>query len=409
MKNVFLITKLKTSNLGNEVLSTEIIRLFKENNKNDVIRVNGRPMGIEGYFVNRIIKSKLPSQQLDKWAEKIASQINKIAPIEFAANNPKIILVKEQSPKMKWEPIKAKLRPLKRLLGITKVFFPAYQPRAAYLKSADWLVYSGAGEVGDNSVFLRQLLEIRVAQKLGVKTAAVNQSVVIKTPLFQQLTAHVYGKMEKIVIRGTQTQRNLIKYGVPENIIELAPDSAINATYNGSVVRDKRKIGFNLTPRLNVNNAQIETIIKHLESLGKEIFFITNEPFGDLSMMNILQEKFGIKPISKLDGYKDYMEKLASLDWVISARLHTNVLSLATGTPIIPVEGNVFKTTELMEQLQYPIPVIDTAQNEWVGKLLAEVDKLDRGDYLIADYFTKVLPLVKEKAKRNASWLNDFN
>lgn len=409
MKNVFLITKLKTSNLGNEVLTTEIIRLFKENNKNDVIRVNGRPMGIEGYFVNRIIKSKLPSQQLDKWAEKIASRINKITPIEFAANNPKIILVKEQSPKMKWEPIKAKLRPLKRLLGITKVFFPAYQPRAAYLKSADWLVYSGAGEVGDNSVFLRQLLEIRVAQKLGVKTAAVNQSVVIKTPLFQQLTAHVYGKMEKIIIRGTQTQRNLIKYGVPEKIIELAPDSAINATYNGNVVRDKNKIGFNLTPRLNVNNAQIETIIKHLEGLGKEVFFITNEPFGDLSMMNILQERFGIKPISKLDGYKDYMEKLASLGWVISARLHTNVLSLATGIPIIPVEGNVFKTTELMEQLQYPIPVIDTAQNEWVEKLLAEVDKLDRGDYLIADYFTKVLPLVKEKAKRNASWLNDFN
>ncbi len=409
MKNIFLITKLKTSNLGNEVLTTEIIRLFKENNKNDVIRVNGRPMGIEGYFVNRIIKSKFPSQQLDKWAEKIASRINEITPVEFTANDPQIILVKEQSPKMKWEPIKAKLRPLKRLLGITKVFFPAYQPRAKYLKSADWLVYSGAGEVGDNSVFLRQLLEIRVAQKLGIKTAAVNQSVVIKTPLFQQLTAHVYGKMEKIVIRGTQTQRNLIKYGVPENIIELAPDSAINATYNGNVVRDKNKIGFNLTPRLNVNNAQIETIIKHLESLGKEIFFITNEPFGDLSMMNILQEKFGIKSITKLNGYKEYMEKLASLDWVISARLHTNVLSLATGIPIIPVEGNVFKTTELMEQLQYPIPVIDTAQNEWVEKLLAEIDKLDRNDYLIADYFIKVLPAVKEKAKRNASWLNDFN
>lgn len=409
MKNIFLITKLKTSNLGNEVLTTEIIRLFKENNKNDVIRVNGRPMGIEGYFVNRIIKSKLPSQQLDKWAEKIASRINEITPVEFTANDPQIILVKEQSPKMKWEPIKAKLRPLKRILGITKVFFPAYQPRAKYLKSADWLVYSGAGEVGDNSVFLRQLLEIRVAQKLGIKTAAVNQSVVIKTPLFQQLTAHVYGKMEKIVIRGTQTQRNLIKYGVPENIIELAPDSAINATYNGNVVRDKNKIGFNLTPRLNVNNAQIETIIKHLESLGKEIFFITNEPFGDLSMMNILQEKFGIKSITKLNGYKEYMEKLASLDWVISARLHTNVLSLATGIPIIPVEGNVFKTTELMEQLQYPIPVIDTAQNKWVENLLAEIDKLDRNDYLIADYFTKVLPAVKEKAKRNASWLNDFN
>lgn len=408
MKKIFLITKLNTSNLGNEVLSTEVIRLFKEINPNDIIRVNGRPRGLEGYFVDRIKNSTTPEVQLDKWADKIVADIKRRPKCEFTANEPKISLVKEQSPKMKWEPLKARLRPLKRYLGILKTFYPAYEARAKYLKEADWLVYSGAGEVGDNSVFLRQLLEIRIAQKLGLKTAAVNQSVVIKTPLFQKLTAHVYGKMEKIVIRGTVTKDNLVSYGVPEKIIELAPDSAINALYTGSVARNINKVGLNITPNCRASIEQLEVIVQHLKSMGKEIFFITNEPFGDLEIMNTFQNRFGIPALNKLDSYKHYMDYLASFGWIISARLHTNVLSLDCGTPIIPVEGNVFKTTELMQELQYPVPVINPANSDWVDQLLHEIDRIEQGAYHTDNYFSTILPHVRQRAKRNAAWLVEF-
>src|SRR5690606_25055846 len=138
--------------------------------------------------------------------------------IEFKSTDPKVEMLLATSGLAKLEPFKARLRPVKRVMSALRAYNKPYQMRAAMLQEADWLIYSGAGEVGDNDVFLRQLLELRIAQKMGIRTAAVNQSVVIHTPLFQQLTAHVYGKMNVVVVRGEITASNLKRYGVPEGI-----------------------------------------------------------------------------------------------------------------------------------------------------------------------------------------------
>ena len=68
----------------------------------------------------------------------------------------------------KW---KSKLKPLKRLYYSLLTYSNQYKERARQLKQADWLVYSGAGEVndqhgniGNSHVLLRQLIELRVAQ-----------------------------------------------------------------------------------------------------------------------------------------------------------------------------------------------------------------------------------------------------
>jgi hypothetical protein len=50
MKNVFLITKLITTYLGNEALSNEIIKLFSGISKDIILHVDGCPFGLDGYY-----------------------------------------------------------------------------------------------------------------------------------------------------------------------------------------------------------------------------------------------------------------------------------------------------------------------------------------------------------------------
>ncbi|MEI2748031.1 MAG: polysaccharide pyruvyl transferase family protein [Ferruginibacter sp.] len=411
MKKVFLITKLKTTNLGNEALSNEIISLFSGISNDVILNVNGRPFGLDGYYPKRIINQSDPVAVLDKWADKIVAKIKKEAGTGFNKQVPAVKLLKNDSGDLKNESIRAKLRPLKRVIVSFFPYWKEYRQRASTLKNADWLIYSGAGEVGDNIVFLRQLVEIRVAQKLGIKTAAVNQSVVIKTDPFKKLVGHVYGNMSKIVIRGTTTRENLISYGVPGNIIEVAPDSAINAAFPPSArpQRDPLLVGINITPRIKITEEEIGKVVAHIRSLGRKLIFITNEPFEDSKVSPLFTEKLGVEFVKNFSSYHEYMKQLASCDFVISARLHTNILSLDTHTPIIPIEGNVFKSTELLKQLEYPVKTLNSQDEGWVNQLIREIDLLHNRKYDFDAYFSNTFPKHQQAVKRNAAWINEIN
>jgi uncharacterized Fe-S cluster-containing radical SAM superfamily protein len=116
MKKVFLITKLKTTNLGNEALSNEIISLFSGISNDVILNVNGRPFGLDGYYPKRIINQADPVAVLDKWADKIVAQIKKEAGTGFNKQVPAVKLLKNDSGDLKNESIRAKLRPLKRVI-----------------------------------------------------------------------------------------------------------------------------------------------------------------------------------------------------------------------------------------------------------------------------------------------------
>ncbi len=410
MKKIFLITKLKTTNIGNEALSTEIINLFSSLSNNNTLNVNGRPFGLDGYYPSRIINKTDPVETLEKWADAIVKQMKKESSASFDVNIPKVKLLNgHQSSLMQKEKLKAKLRPLKRWLLSFSPYANQYKKRAATLKNADWLIYSGAGEVGDNIVFLRQLVEIRAAQKMGIRTAAVNQSVVIKTEPFKKLVGHVYGKMDKIVIRGEVTRQNLSSYGVNTNIIEVAPDSAINSNFinAGNTKKNNNLVGINITPRIKITDGEMDAIVKALQGLGKKIIFITNEPFEDSKVAVIFKEKYNIEFVNDFAGCKDYMAKIAECDFVISARLHTNILSLVTNTIIIPIEGNVFKSTELLKQLEYPVATLNSAKEGWANELVNEINNVHNNKYAFDNYFKNTFPIYKLKVQRNAAWLND--
>ncbi len=419
MKKIFLITKLKTSNIGNEALSHEIIRLFHEKVEDCIINVNGRPFGLDGYLASTLAKSDNPLQLFEKWTDEIVNKLRKENDVEFKPHKGSVILFSDVSD-FKADQWKAWLRPIKRLYNSMLIYSKSYEKRAKVLKASEWIIYSGAGEVNDGNgstnindgnVFLRQLIEIRVAQKLGLKSAAINQSVYLKTKLFQSICAHVYSKMEKIIIRGKTTRENLINYGVPDSIIEIAPDSAINTTLDDSVIlkKNKNRVGFNISDRVKISNEEIAKIIAHLHSLNKEVVFCTNEPYGDMEIINKFEKKFNISNMNVHRNYKEYAAGLAECDFIISARVHTNMLSLVSHTPIIPIEGNDFRLAELLEGFKYPIQIVKSREEGWVDQLLLEIDNVVvNKKYDFDNYFNSVFEPCRKLSYRNATWLNEI-
>lgn len=415
MPKIFLITKLKTTNVGNQALSEELIRLFTAHVGKDQLIIDGRPMGLDSYSEARIKSSTDPLKTFERWADAIVSKFASVPEIDFTPRTPSVTLLTGDHPQLRFEKIKARIRPLKRFLSRIKAYNAPYRNRLQRLQTCEWLVYSGAGEVGDNNVFLRQLIELRVAQKLGKKTAAVNQSVVIKTSVYQKLVAHVYGHMDKIVVRGDISRSNLISYGVTRDVFEIAPDTALNTTFHvksAYLMREgfkKPVVGINFTPRVKLDFKKVEEIVKKIKESDRDIVFLTNEPFEDGPLGTELMRKFGVSLLRNPYDYVAYCSLLGELEFLISTRLHSNVLALVAGTPIIPIEGNVFKTTELLRQLQYPVPVVDPSSANWIDRVIQEMGNFNTNLYDWEKYFEETLPVHKKRIAKNASWLQSVH
>jgi len=165
----------------------------------------------------------------------------------------------------------------------------------------------------------------------------------------------------------------------------------------------------NSSPRTKISTEQIGIIIHLLQSLGKKVIFITNEPYEDIKVARIFSEEYKVEFVKNFHSYHQYMKQLAAYDFVISARLHTNILSLDTHTPIIPIDGNVFKSKELLGQLEYPLNTLDSKDAGWIDQFLKEINLIKSAHYDFYNYFNIVFPRQQQFAKHNAALFNEMD
>ena len=94
----------------------------------------------------------------------------------------------------------------------------------------------------------------------------------------------------------------------------------------------------------------------------------------------------------------------SKLELVISVRLHTSELALAVNTPVIPVEGAVFKTKEVLELVQYPLRVSDVRIEGWVEEILEQVEWVYQNYDMLQDWTAQNIPTIRRAAEENARW-----
>lgn len=406
MPKVFLVTKLKTTNLGNQALSMELIKLFEESIGKENLHVAGRPLGLFGYSIKALRSSSDPVKLFEAWADAVIKKYKPISSTSnaFTSKVNRFSLTGHES--LKVEKFKVLLRPIKRAIDKLFLFNKQYASRLDTINAADYFVYSGAGEVSDNHVFLRQLLEIRIAQKLGKKTGAVNQSVVVRDEAFKKIVRLVYGNMNYVVVRGNISRDTIIAAGVNGKNVTIAPDTAIRTNPDITGIKKNGKVGINFTPFIKFDWTDVETIINKLKAYKREIVFVTNEPLGDVPIIEKFRSDYGIDVLETSADYVDFAKKVSAFEYLVGARLHANVMALAVNVPVVAIEGLVWKTKELFDQFEYPLPSVNVNEKGWVDSVLDSIDKIEKGKVDFKNYFTNVLVKHKHDVKNNVAWIN---
>lgn len=406
MKRILLSTKLKTTNIGNEALSNELIKLAGDfSNKDTNFKVVGRPMGLDRYtFLN--LPAGNPVDEFEKIAVKIANNAKSLPTEPFKESNLNTVatnLLSVDGNIVKTEKYRRIARNIRKFLYGFLLYSKQYENRLKIFKSVDYYLYSGAGEVGKSDFFFRQLLDLRVAQLMGVKTCAINQSVEFPKGLNKDILVHVYSKMHKIVTRGEISKQVLNELGVPENIMFVCPDTAFRTKATQNEKKNFQKnIGINFTDK-TFKKEHVFPVIDNLIKNGYTMTFISNEPNGDLSIATFLKEKYNIPYVMESLSYESYTSSLSKFHFIVSSRLHTNELSLTAGVPVIPIEGKIHKTREVFSFINYPITPVDFNSSTYGEEIQSQIDMMEKEFFNIQSWIYDNLNNISKEASKNIS------
>jgi polysaccharide pyruvyl transferase WcaK-like protein len=348
-----LITKLDTTNLGNEILSDEIIRLATPKG----MHVLGRPLDLHRYRIERLpVEPRAALRQFIAWADVLSTVMSLVrstptVPVPQAKSRVRLRGERQVSQRKNgifrfWNTVAENLP-----MG------PRYLARLQVLRRVRSVVYSGAGEVGEYDPFLRQALELELLLRFGVRVHAVNHSVVTESERMNAILGHIYRRFTSVVVRGQRSREKLISLGVSGHLITIAPDTAWCAP----------RVEVNKAPGvrvgITVNGFAADTvawqrIIRGIQAAGAEVLFLTSDPGYDLTVGRSLASATGIRVVQQATDAEHYRRELGQLDVVVSERLHTAVMAAVQGVPVIPIERGVHKTAEVFEVFGQGIDVV---------------------------------------------------
>jgi len=401
LKMVLLISKLTTTNIGNVALTNELFRLYETRLGAAHLGTLGRPLGLYRMDLDEILNSKDPVSVLEAWSDDVLRKFSKSTVQSNAAPVLKwarLIAITEKT--FLKERIKGKFKKALNRVRYHRVYNTPYENRIWQIRHCKAVIYSGAGEVSDNDTFLRQLIELRVIQKLGIDTYAINQSLNIRNKNFELLVNHIYGKMAGIVVRGDVSKSLLERIGIRPEKITVAPDTAI-LTHVGAFQVPTKKVGLNFTPYIDIDYMKLDSIVNYLKSLNYELEFITNDHYGDQHLAETFEARYQMKLMPKVKDHLEYGRYLQQFEFVISTRLHTNIIAIASGVPSIPIEGHFYKTKEVLALFNYPVPVVDKNVSGWEDQLLVTIkDRINSMDQL-RELIQKQLPQWRALAEAN--------
>jgi polysaccharide pyruvyl transferase WcaK-like protein len=376
MKKIFIISKNKTTNLGNVALTSELIKLYEARRRKDESFIfAGRPDGLNLVNYEKFMASRDHMKLFQTWVDKVLSA-RRGEPVWNEGSSKQDVTYVTHVTRLNKSPRVSRLKLFAKRLLMRDVS-AQYVQRLSIASAADLVLYSGAGEVGDDVVLLRQLVELAVLQSTGVKTCAINQSINIRNEKMMQVCGSVYSKMECVVVRGTRSKAKLEEMGVRSERIFVCPDTAI-LTKPAKPQTPKNCVGINFTPFTRFSVDVMRDAIALLKGLNYEVLFVTNDRHADQKIIEFFKNEFGIEATGGAGDHKSFSDLLSGFKFIISSRLHTNVIALSAGVPVVPIEGHFYKTMEMFDLFQYPLPVIDKNIEGWELKIVNHVHLMEQ-------------------------------
>ena len=368
---IVLITKTKTQNQGNQALSIAWRDYLSKRYPDAEVRLLERaPRFLKRFTAAKLSAAPDPVAAFDDMARRLLSK----RPVQTTSDPSRWNVAHDPSQQQVLRLLKVRqaLRVRSRLAALN-FGSSDYYNRLAYLCQADLIVVNPAGEFQRNAsdTALHYLLETRCAQLSGVPTAFVNLSFELTNKVLIRLSDYVFSQCDVLEFRDTESAAHLANSGSQAAPLSY-PDGAIMTKLDRPQLRFGKGVALAINAlQLRDNNLSVgwDHLIEQLQRDGP-ITLTSNEWTTDFPFWNKYLEEDGITCDGQaLDCY-DYARALSQYDVVVSSRLHTCVLGLVAGAPVLPVETGTFKLTGFFNQIgmsQEPIRMWDAG---WQDHLL---------------------------------------
>jgi polysaccharide pyruvyl transferase WcaK-like protein len=380
---VAVITRMTTQNAGNEALSVRLIALLGDTPTVGEVRGLDRyPRYFEGLSLGSVA-GRDPVGAFDALADRLVRRARSLS------EGPLADLVSPGAVRLDLSAreLPSRLRDLKRWLGARRRLASwgviGRGDLETCLRTLDWAdltVWNPAGEfhpTGDPNQPFRLLLMIRIAQRLGRRTAIVNHSLEIENPLLKTIAGHVYRQAEAIVVRDRPSVAIAREMGVaPERLSEapdlvfLTPETTAQATppHAGAI-------------RFAVNGLQAlagydewSILLDRLEVAGRPMVFVSNAMNHDLEFAARLAEGRPMTLVRRQPSHGELVDLYRGMGVLISSRLHAAILALSAGTPVVSIEPQVFKLAAIFEQMAYPLASETVHEAGWGLRVARKVE-----------------------------------
>jgi polysaccharide pyruvyl transferase WcaK-like protein len=375
---IALVTRVRTLNKGNQALSAAWVGLLREAFPGAPIRlIERRPRHLLQYTLAQLASARDPIAAFDQ----LTSRLARLAPGADHAPAPDpdaAIILDETIP----TPIRfAELRQRLNLRGWfarTGRYRGEYIARLAAFQRAQFVVLNPAGEFFPRSPepAFYYLVEADVAHKLGRPVAVVNHTMDLDDPTLRRVIPAVYRRLALIGFRDSKSADAFRAMGGDLGNVVVSPDLALTTKVGpvGPVRPSTVAIAINV-PEGSARGYldQWLGVVRGLQARGLEVVLVSNEVPADLPYYEQLRRQLGVQIEGGALDYDRYAALLGSYDVVVSSRMHTAILGLVGGAPVVAVEGASFKITGLFQELGLAGPVIRPSSPGWVEAVIAQV------------------------------------
>jgi polysaccharide pyruvyl transferase WcaK-like protein len=381
-REILLITRVRTLNKGNQALSRAWVTLLEGAFPDAALRVlERRPRHLLQYRLSDLAKARDPYRAFDELTTKLA----KLAPgpdyTHPVAETAEILLDENIPAPTRHVALRQRLN-LRGLLARAGHYADEYRHRLSACQRASLVIVNPAGEFfpREPSAAFYHLLDADVARKLGVPTAIVNHTMDITDPVLRAIIPRLYRDLDLVEFRDTASVEAFEKMGGDLSNVVVAPDLALTTEFHGTPTKRAGTVAVAINaPEAAANGylPQWEETIAAVRGMGLRVELISNEIPFDLPFYSVLQQRFRDLPIASAGlPDREYCALLAGYDLVITSRMHTAILAMVSGTPVVPVEGASFKITGLFRELGFDTPVIRPVGNAWPGHVVDEVQRV---------------------------------
>jgi polysaccharide pyruvyl transferase WcaK-like protein len=374
---VVLITRLRTFNKGNQALSAAWLELLRQAFPDSVIRVlERRPPHLLQYSLAQIARSRDPFRSFDELTTNLA----RLAPgAHFIADpdpDPRIVLDEASPVPMHFPALRQRLN-LRGWAARAGRYRHAYLGRLAACQRARLVVVNPAGEFFPRSPepAFYHLLDAHIAHKLGRPTAIVNHTMDIDDPTLRALIPRIYRDLTLVGFRDCKSVEAFRAMGGDLGNVVVTPDLALTSKVEPSGARRHGAVAV----AINVPEAaergyaaQWIDVIRGLQGKGFEVVLVSNELPSDQAFYEQLRRQLGVATEGQSLDFDRYAALLGTFDVVVTSRMHTGVLAMLGGAPIVPVEGASFKITGMVQELGLAMAVIRPPDPGWIDAVVAQ-------------------------------------